>query len=354
MKGSARWLAVVALALALLAPARTRAQQRPPGTEHEGAAFTFNQIAEGIYHIVPTGSMSAGANSIAVINDADVLLVDDHASPAAATVLIEELKRITPKPVKYVVDTHYHFDHAHGNQVFLEDVTIIGSEFTRQALAAGLSTSGVTWTRFVAPTADQAKAMRAQLDTTRAPADRAALERRIRIAEAYAAATAAVVPTPPNVSFDRRMTLVHGGREFQILFLGRGHTGGDVVVYLPRERILMGGDLVSTQPSFLGDAYAPDWIETLDALKRLDYDVILPGHGPPFRDTKARIDAWQSYLQDFWTQVSEQKKAGASVDDAARKIDLRAHAEDYPQIRAAGADRDAVARAYDILDGKVK
>ena len=101
-------------------------------------------------------------------------------------------------------------------------------------------------------------------------------------------------------------------------------------------------------------AESTDWIKTADELKKLQYDIILPGHGPAFKDTVARIDAWQSYLKDFLAQVQQLKKSGASPDEAAARMDLRSHAKDYPTIRAAGADRDVVARIYDILDGKIK
>lgn len=344
------WAALALLAVVGLAPGRGAAQQPPPGIEHDGAAFTFTKVTDDIYHAIGTGSMSVGANSVVVINESDVLLVDSHVSPAAATVLLEELKQITDKPVRYVVDTHFHFDHAHGNQVFGPSVEIIGHDFTHRMLASGASAGGVTWRRFIASLPDQIAALRTQLDTASTPASRAALERRIRIQEAYRAATAAVRPTPPSVSFDRTLTLHRGGREIRIEFFGRGHTGGDVVVHLPRERVLIVGDLVNTGTSFMGDAYVPDWIETLERLKQLDFEVVLPGHGPAFRE-RERIDHWQAYLRDFWTQVGELKKAGVPVEEAARRIDLRAHAAHYPAIRAVGADRDAVARAYELLDG---
>ncbi len=75
--------------------------------------------------------------SSVIVNDDDVILVDDHVSPAAASVLLDELKDITTKPVRYVINTHFHYDHAHGNQVFAKDVDIIGHEFTREMLLGG-------------------------------------------------------------------------------------------------------------------------------------------------------------------------------------------------------------------------
>ena len=101
---------------------------RPAGALHNGPAFRFTKIADDIYHARGTGALNVGTNSVVIINEADVMLVDSHISPAAAWVLLDELKTITRKPVKYVVNTHFHFDHAHGNQVFPPDVEVIGHD----------------------------------------------------------------------------------------------------------------------------------------------------------------------------------------------------------------------------------
>ena len=129
----------VSLAIAATIPGGVMAQRakRPPGANHIGRAFEFKQVAEGVYQAVGTGTMGVGANAAIVINESDVLVVDSHVSPAAAWVLLDELKTITAKPVRYVVTTHYHYDHAYGNQIYGPGVEIIGHEFTRQMLLAG-------------------------------------------------------------------------------------------------------------------------------------------------------------------------------------------------------------------------
>src|SRR5580765_2676391 len=114
-----------------------QARQAPAGTAHNGKAFRFNKVREGVYHAVGTGSLAVVGNSSFIVNDDDVIVVDDHVSPAAAWVLLEEIKEVTNKPVTTVINTHFHFDHAHGNQIFdnvSPRVAIIGHEFTRQML----------------------------------------------------------------------------------------------------------------------------------------------------------------------------------------------------------------------------
>jgi cyclase len=341
--------ATVALVQALLTPT-LEAQQVPPGGEYEGAAFTFHSVRPDIYLAVPTGNIAALSNAVVIVNDEDVLLVDSHVSPAAAHALLTELRNVTSKPVRYVVNSHHHFDHAHGNQIYPSTVEVIGHEFAHRMLSAGASNVGRTYDRFIGSLPAQIAALRAQLDTTTAPDARQALERRLRIQENYKAATDAVQPTPPTLTMNERMTLYRGGREIRLEFFGRGHTGGDIVVYLPAERVLATGDLLLAGVPYMGDAYVPEWIETLERLKELDVETVMPGHGMAFDDLE-RIDHLQAYFADFWGQVSALHAAGVPEADAARRIEMRGHAENYPGIRSIGVDIEAVQGAYEVLSG---
>src|SRR6266571_1220142 len=125
--------------LITLAVAGVQSQRQPAGAAHNGKAFRFNKVGDGVYHAVGTGALTVVGNSSVIVNDDDVVVVDDHVSPAAAWVLVDEIKGITNKPVRTVINTHFHYDHAHGNQIFDRDVTIIGHEFTREMLLAGKS-----------------------------------------------------------------------------------------------------------------------------------------------------------------------------------------------------------------------
>lgn len=319
----------------------------------QSAAFRFVPIADGVYHAIGTGRLTVGCNGVVVVNANDVLVVDSHISPPAAAALREELQAVTPKPIRFVVNTHFHFDHAHGNEVYGPDVEIIGHEFTRAQLAAGASKSGRSYASFVGTLPAQIAGMK-QRAAAAAAAERATLEAQIGIMERHYAASEAVRPTPPTLTLREVMTLYRGGREIRLLFLGRGHTGGDVIVHLPKERIIATGDLLAGQsPGYLGDAFLPDWIDTLEKLKAVDFGTVLPGHGDAFTG-KERIEYWQAYLRDFWSQVQAQRKAGASPEEASTRIDLRRHAVHYPSIAQAGVNVNAVLRAYELLDGTAR
>jgi glyoxylase-like metal-dependent hydrolase (beta-lactamase superfamily II) len=147
------------------------------------------------------------------------------------------------------------------------------------------------------------------------------------------------------VTYSDKLVLHRGGREIQLLFLGRGHTGGDTVVFLPKERIVATGDLMESRLAYMGSAYFDEWLKTLDALKRLDWAVDLPGHGAPFT-SKGLITAYQSYLTDVMAQVAKLRAQGVSADDAAKRVDLRSHAKDFPDIEGVGAEVRGIRRLY--------
>lgn len=326
---------------------------RPAGSTYAGKAFTFTEVVPGVFHAVGTGALAVGCNASVIVNADDVMVVDTNLSPGAAWALREELKTITSKPVRYVVNTHWHWDHAHGNQIYGPDVTIIGHEYTRAKLAAGDSTRGRSYDMFIT-TGLPARIADLTAKLAAAPAaDRAALQTQLAIAETQLAGTKVLAVAPPTLTFTDHLTLVRGGREIRLLHLGRGHTAGDVVVFLPTERAVITGDLLVEGTSYIGDGFPADWPATLERLRGLEFDVTLPGHGAPFRG-KAKIDHFTSYLRDFRAQAAALHKAGVPAQDAAAKIDMRAHSADYPAITAPGVSWHGVARVYEELDGRAQ
>jgi len=323
--------------------------QRPAGTVHDGPAFRFNKVAEGVYHAIGTGAVTNVGNASVIVNEEDVIIVDDHVSPAAAWVLVEDIKTLTSKPVRTVINTHFHFDHAHGNQIFGKDVAIIGHEFTREMLIGGKSLEMPLYKDYLgglpAGVENIKKRLAAETDAVR----KATLQRQLQAAENNVASQAELKAVPPNVTLRTNMTLFRGDREIQIRFLGRAHTAGDVVVYLPKEKIVMTGDMLTTGLSNMSDAFVNEWVTTLDELKKLDFVTIMPGHGDAFTD-KAKIDNYQAYLRDVWTEVSRLKQQGVSAAEAAKRADLTKHKGNFQTINGPGVPLIAVNRIYELLD----
>jgi cyclase len=311
-------------------------------------AHRFEKVAEGIYYATSAGIMNVGANSPIFVNDDEAMIIDSSITPAAARAMVTDIKAITNKPIRYVIDSHYHYDHAHGNQIYISSATVIGHENTFKRLQTNVMEQ-YTFLQSVNPVPARVDALKQRVAQEKDPEQKATLERQIKSSLDYLEQVKETKVTPPNVTLDRRMTLYRGSREYQILFLGRGHTDTDLVVYLPKERVVATGDLMESVISYMGDSYPDEWIATLDRLCALDFDTVLPGHGVVFKG-KERIVAFQQFLRDLVTQVNAMKKQGLSAEEAAQKVDLRAHGQTFPAIRAVGVDPAAVRRIYTLAD----
>src|SRR5262249_13877881 len=167
----------------------------------------------------------------------ETLVVDSEITPAAARALVADLKAITDKPVRYVVDSHYHYDHAHGNQVFMKDAQVIGHDNTRKRMLGNVLEQ-YTYLNSVEPIPARVASLRQRIGEEKDAAQKATLERQVANSLAYLEQVKETKVTPPAVTFDSAMTIVRGGREMRLLYLGRGPTHTDVVVFLPKERIV--------------------------------------------------------------------------------------------------------------------
>lgn len=315
-------------------------------------AWRFEEIAAGVFFATGTGAMTTMSNSMVIVNDDHAMLVDTSVSPAAARKLVAEIRsEVTEKPIRYVFNTHFHFDHSHGNQVFGDEVEIIAHEFVRKQHTADVLKQRTNRT-FSAAIPGQIQQARERVAAANSPADRARLEVDLRIREAHWNAIQETQIRPPNVTYRDTLRLHKGGREVQLHFVGRGHTGGDSMIFLPAERIVFTGDFFVGRPGvhglpYMGDGFVNEWPASLDGLKALNFDVIVPGHGVPFGE-RYQIDDLQRFLRDLWNQVSRFRAEGLSAQEAVDLVDLTAHAAKYGD-RARQVDPRAVVRIYELL-----
>jgi cyclase len=339
---------VIAVFVAVLASVMWLDGRAQTGGPLVSGAHRFEKVVDGVYYTTASGTMNVGANSPVILTDDEALVIDSEITPAAARALVADLKAVTSKPVRYVVDSHYHYDHAHGNQVFTRDAQVIGHDNTRRRMLTNVLEQ-YTYLSSVQPVPARVEALKQRIAQESDPQQKAALERQVANSLAYLEQVKETIVTPPNLTFDKTMTLYRGGREIRILYLGRGHTDTDVVVYLPKERIVCTGDLMESVVSYMGDSFPEDWIATLERLKAIDFDTVMPGHGVVFKG-KTKIEAFQKYLRDVITQVTALRKQGLSADAAAAKVDVTAYANEFASIRGVGIDAAAVRRIYQLAD----
>jgi len=292
--------------------------------------------------------MNVGANSPIILTDSEALIIDSEITPAAARALVTDLKAITDKPVRYVVDSHYHYDHAHGNQVFMANAQVIGHDNTYKRLLTNVMEQ-YTYLSSVQGIPSRVDGLRQRIAQEKDAQQKATMERQVASSLAYLEQVKEIKVTPPNLTFKNTMTLHLGGRELQLLYLGRGHTDTDVVVFLPRERIVATGDLMESQISYMGDSYPDEWPATLDKLRALDFDTVMPGHGVVFKG-KTKIEAFQGYVREVSRQANEFKKQGLTAEQAAAKIDVTKFSGEFPSVRSVGIDPAGVRRIYKLAE----
>ena len=348
--------------VALFAPPLCVAAQQQPGK------FEMVKLAEGVYAAIRSEPLvdPVDGNSVVIVNDEDVVVVDSNITPASARAVIAEIKKITPKPVRYVVNTHWHNDHVTGNAAYREAYP--GVDFVAHANTL-TDTVGIMLPqnkkflddapKTIAGIEERlAKGVRRD-GTPMTEKDKQDTRAFVEMYKQYTAEARGYTYVPATVTVERELVLHRGGgREIRLLHLGRGNTRGDLVVHLPKERVLVTGDLVVNPIPFSFGSYLGEWIETLRRLRALPADVIVTGHGHVQRD-KAYIESVEALLEATLAQAREAVKKGLTLEETRKAVNLDAFRQKFAgddQTRRRAFDgffvSPAVERAYREAKGE--
>lgn len=290
---------------------------------HEGpdagdARFQFVRVADGVHVAVAEPAFKVNCNTAIIETDDGLIVVDTHSKPSAARVIVERLREMSRQPVRYVVNTHFHWDHWHGNEVYPKaypGAEIVTNEITREAMRL----KGLKRIQdHVRQAPGEVARLTAERDAATTPEARARLNEHVRLAEAYQREVSALEPALPTIAFERTMKLYRRDREIHLLHLGRAHTEGDVFVYLPKEKVVVTGDALIGWTPYMGDGYPEDWAGTLDNLARLDFTHIIMGHGAVAdRDW---LRTFRGYVADMVAAVREEVGRGATLEQVKERV----------------------------------
>jgi cyclase len=311
------------------------------------AAFDVEQVAPGVHVLIrrKLPGFLMDANVTFIVNDEDVVVVDTNLTPGSAEASIRALRAITSKPVRTVINTHWHVDHTSGNQVYRREfpgVEFVGQRLTRDDLAAkgaqNRKDMGEQAVQFVAMLRGMLKDGKTFGGGPISPSERAAFEADIQLTEELIAAIPAIEIVPPTTIVDEELVLQRGRRRIELRRLGSSHTHGDLVVHLPQDRVVITGDLVVGPTPLIGadQSFIGEWARSLDALLALGASVYVPGHGPVLRD-----DAQVKRLRDFMAAIDRHAAAaiarGDTLEQARSTLDVDAFraamAGDDPMLR---------------------
>ncbi|MDJ0947991.1 MAG: MBL fold metallo-hydrolase [Alphaproteobacteria bacterium] len=248
----------------------------------EEKQVTFAELADGLYAYTAEGDPNAGV----IVGDDAVMIVDTLATPVQAQALIEEIHKVTDKPISYIVLSHYHAVRVLGASAYGAE-HIICSQGTYELIQE-----------------------RGEQDF------KSEVQRFPRLFQSVES-----VPglTWPTMVIENKLTMFLGEREVQIMHLGKGHTKGDTVVWLPKEKVLFSGDQVEWGATpYCGDAHLTEWPESLEKLKALGPEKLVPGRGEALKtaaDSAAAIESTQGFVRMLLAEVGKGATAGRELGD---------------------------------------
>ena len=328
------------LLLVVVMGCRGASAPSPVSLEH----VELTRVADGVWAAIrkdePLG-LAQNANSLFVVGDDGVLVVDAQFTREATLENLRALRRVTNKPVAYVVNTHWHDDHVAGNQVYRDtfpNARFIAHPNTREDLIRLGRPNRDAQVRF-GPQAlarfQRLLGMGLGIDSTPvSPTEAAAVRNAIRIFSRYVEENPGFREVLPDSTVEHSTVITSRGRRIELRWFGRGATRGDLVVWLPAERVLATGDLVVAPVPFAFGSHPGDWALALDSISALSPAVIVPGHGPLMRDL-SYVAVERRMLQ----AASDRAKAAVARGDTS--VVRFAQTERMDDIRAqvAGTDK---------------
>lgn len=294
-------------------------------TPSDGYFYKSQPVADHVHLIYrPDPVRYPAEGNVEVIEQTDgLVVVDAGGTPAGGARVVEEIRRISSKPVRYLIYTHWHGDHNLGAPAFraaYPGVRIISTEATRSDMtgppmsylatqAANIRASAaIVAKRLAAPGSLDAEQLRRYAQTA---ADLPL------IAKAYEGATT----VPADITFSDRLSLPDALAPVEVLFLGKANTDGDAVVWLPQQKVVVTGDVVVSPYPFGSASYPQSWLAVLHRIESYDFATLVPGHGEVQHD-RHYLDKLIALIEDVQNQVEPAARRGESLDDIAKKVDF--------------------------------
>lgn len=245
--------------------------------------ISFTEIGAGLWAFTAEGDPNTGV----IIGDDSVMVIDAQATPKLASKVIGELRKVTDKPISHVVLSHYHAVRVLGASAYRANQIVMSEKARAMVAERGKEDWDSEFERFP------------------------------RLFDGHES-----IPglTWPTTTFTDRMTVYLGKRRVDLMFLGRAHTAGDIVAFVPDANVMFTGDIVEYKSAcYCGDAHFRDWPATLEAVRRFDLDAIAPGRGAALTD-KAKVDEALSLTADFlastFRPVAQVARRGGSLKEA--------------------------------------
>jgi glyoxylase-like metal-dependent hydrolase (beta-lactamase superfamily II) len=321
------------LLLALCSTAVVGEESLP--VEAQDAGARMERIAEGTYVIIHDDATDEWphGNTGVIVGDDSALVIDSTYLPSRARADVVLIRSLTDKPVRYLVTTHWHFDHNNGAIAYKEaypGVAVVSERETRSFIDINSnywskmsSASGSSRRASLQELKDQLASGGADSDGIPGAAERARFERAVRLRESELAELATLEVVTPDLVFDGTLTLDLGGRTVELQDRGRANSPHDVTAYVADERVLFAGDILVQAPvPYFFASWPVPWIAVLRDIEQLPVTAVVPGHGPVMRD-HAYARQVRALLEAVTRQVTNLAREGKTLDEVKKSIDVR-------------------------------
>ena len=277
-------------------------------------------MAEGIYAALARPQVLTNSNAAIFVLARDVLVVDAHSKPSAAASLLAQIRReVTEKPVRYLVNSHFHWDHTQGDAAYKAanpKVDIIASDTTRR-LMTELQRDRLKQSLESVP--GMIDALRSRLARATSAQDRDWCNEQLRQLQAYQSEMQSYPLELPTVTFARTHVIRDRSGDLHLGFHGKAHTAGDIQVFSPSRKVVATGDAIIGFLPNLNDGYPRPWPRTIDSVARLKFDHIIAGHGA-VQHGRDRMGQFRNYIEDLTARVEQGRKAGKTIAELQKTL----------------------------------
>ncbi|MGH7740769.1 MAG: MBL fold metallo-hydrolase, partial [Candidatus Eiseniibacteriota bacterium] len=284
-----------------------------------------SEVAPGVYlfRTAPYGDVGLDGNSIAIVTNGGVLVFDANGTPAAARAVLAEIRKITRQPVRYLVFSHWHWDHWYGAEVYADSfpgLVIVAHEKTRALMSGPAIAFNQPGLDIQLPGHIHAVEESLSAAFSAANAERALRwQQHLERDRFFLDQKRAVRHTLPTLTYTDSLTLHLGEREIRVLHIDRAITPGDAFLYLPAEHLVVTGDLLVNPVTFALFCYPDGWIRSLEWIDALDAAQLIPGHGEAMSDEKL-LHATLAVLRRERELSRELKSRGVPIEKAIASV----------------------------------
>lgn len=292
--------------------------------------YTWQQLAPGVWSAIRQDpfELPQEGNSVFVVTDQGVVVFDAGGSPAMGEAIVAKVRSVTDKPITHVVISHWHGDHMRGLQAIqaaFPQVQIFAHPHSRDLIVA-------TQERWLKRRVNMVPNIRKSVDAALSKnqdlsgrplikEEKDWLQKGLSIADQLDRENNRTAYVTPNATFEDHLTLYMGGRELQFLHPGNAHTAGDIIMWLPQEKIVATGDIVTGPIPLMPSPYTNDYVGVLNRIKALGFKTLVPGHGPVEYDS-SYIDLLTDTIQTVSAQMKSFVAQGLTEEKAIAKVDF--------------------------------